>query len=107
MQKRATPKAERRSEPSEQVVTALVHYQVRRIDEEKASMLREGISQETGIKGDPRNQGRSRNRLPRLGRDRLEVFEHARQANSTNRNPRPQITNVWDVAGKQLFLVQW
>jgi hypothetical protein len=47
------------SKSDEQVVIAFMHYQVRRIDEEEAAVLRKGIALKSSVKRDPRSQRRT------------------------------------------------
>lgn len=49
LQQRASPKSERCTKPSEQVVTAFVNNQIRRIDEQESAMRSESVSEKSRI----------------------------------------------------------
>src|SRR5438270_7963266 len=76
LQQRASPKAERWTEPSEQIVAALVNDEIGSVNEQESAMGRESVGEESEIEHEPSNQGRTRDRLPGLIQHGLQVVEH-------------------------------
>src|SRR5437764_7675552 len=50
LQQRASPKAERCTEPSEQIVAALVNDEIGSVNEQESAVRREGVGEESQIK---------------------------------------------------------
>ena len=72
LQQRPSPKTERGTEPSEEIVSALMDDEVGAINEEEFAMRVESVEEKCHIKNQPRRQRRMGDGLPRYVENRLQ-----------------------------------
>jgi hypothetical protein len=94
LQQGSAPESQRWTKPPEEIVAAFVNDQIGAVDEQEPASSGGCIGQKTAIEQEPRNERGTRDRLPRLVENRLQVFEHSSSLDSTRHLEAWDITNV-------------